>query len=111
MQLIFKLYKSIQNNVLKSDFWEGYTSSINDVKGILALRIGSDCDAKRFVKAKNIIHSIAMQMNDGYIFNNIIAAFTGALSKAEHYNVQPNGYKKPVTTRKVPFYDWLKERE
>lgn len=88
-----------------------YNSSINDVKGILALRIGSDCDAKRFVKAKNIIHSIAMQMNNGHTFDNIVATFTGALSKAEHYNVQSNGYKKPSTTRKVAFYDWLKERE
>lgn len=52
-----------------------------------------------------------MQMNNGHTFDNIVATFTGALSKAEHYNVQSSGYKKPATTRKVTFYDWLKERE
>lgn len=88
-----------------------YNSPINNIKVILVLRVGSNCDAKRFAKAKDIIHSIAMQMNEGYKFNNIVATFTGALNKAEHYNVQPNGYKRPTITRKVPFYDWIKERE
>lgn len=90
-----------------------YQNSIKSVQHVLALRIGSDCDAKRFSKAKDIIHSIAMQLSDGYVFKNIVSTFTAALEKAVQYEViapVPTD-KRTAQTPKVPFYNWLKERD
>ena len=90
-----------------------YHKSIKAVRHVLALRIGSDCDAKRFSKAKDIVHSIAMQLSEGYVFENIVATFSAALEKAVQYDVVapiPSD-KRPIETPKVPFYDWLKERD
>lgn len=89
-----------------------YQNSIKSVQHVLALRIGSDCDAKRFSKAKSIIHSIAMQIADGYVFDNIVATFTAALEKAVQYDViapVPSD-KRTAQTPKVSFYNWLKIR-
>lgn len=90
-----------------------YHKSIKAVRHVLALRIGSDCDCKRFSKAKDIIHSIAMQLADGYVFENIVATFSAALEKAVQYDlVAPiPSDKRPIETPKVPFYNWLKERD
>lgn len=85
-----------------------YDNAINSVKHVLALRIGSDCDMKRFNLAKDVVHSMAIRINDGYVFNNVVATFSAALKNALNYN------KTIVQTSKkapVPFYDWLKERE
>lgn len=90
-----------------------YQKSIKSVQHVLALRIGSDCDTKRFNKAKDIVHSIAMQIAEGYIFENIVAVFSAALEKAVQYDVvAPIPVdKRPVEAPKVPFYDWLRERD
>lgn len=90
-----------------------YQKSIKSVQHVLALRIGSDCDTKRFNKAKDIVHSIAIQIAEGYVFENVVATFSAALEKAVQYDVIapiPTD-KRPVETPKVPFYDWLRERE
>lgn len=90
-----------------------YQNSIKSVQHVLALRIGSDCDAKRFGKAKDVIHSIAMQLSDGYVFDNIVATFTAALEKAVQYDViapVPSD-KRTAQTPKVSFYNWLTIRE
>lgn len=89
-----------------------YDSSILRLKHILALRIGSDCDIKRFNVAKKVIHSIAMRINEGYEFNNLVATFTVALENAVNYknviNLESNvKYKAPA----VKFYNWLDNRE
>lgn len=89
-----------------------YDSSIQVLKHVLALRIGSDCDIKRFNIAKKVIHSIAMRINEGYEFNNLVSTFTAALENAVNYkhviysesNVK---YKAPAVT----FYNWLDKRD
>ncbi len=85
-----------------------YDSSIQRVKHVLALRIGSNCDVRRFTIAKQIIHSIAMQINEGYEFNNIVATFSAALNNALEYKkvIVEDSERLPVE-----FYNWLKERE
>lgn len=95
------------------DFLNGlaYPKPIDAVKHILALRIGSDCDIKRFIKAKNIVHSISMRILNGYKFENIPAAFTAALIKAETYEVPPIKENPTYSKRSVSFYNWLTERE
>lgn len=106
------------SNPFQIDFYDvlnsmPYQKVIKSVQHILALRIGSDCDAIRFRKAKDIVHSIAMQLADGYVFENIVATFSAALEKAVQYDVvAPVPIdKRPIETPKVPFYDWLRERE
>lgn len=88
-----------------------YPKPIDEVKHILALRIGSDCDMKKFVKAKDIVHSIAIRISEGYCFNNVIAAFTTALEKSKSYNIIKAQAKQTYPKRRVKFYNWLEERE
>lgn len=86
-----------------------YPDRVKSVRHVLALRTGSDCNDKRFLEAKDAIHSIAMQILEGIEIDNVVAAFTGLLNKRMSYNVpKPN---VPVNVRPVPFYDWLEERE
>lgn len=89
----------------------GYPKPIDEVKHILALRIGSDCDMKKFVKAKDIVHSIAIRISEGYRFNNVTATFTTALEKSKSYNVIMAQAKPTYPERQVKFYNWLEERE
>lgn len=88
-----------------------YDTSIKVATPVLALRIGSVCDSKRFDCAKRVIHSIAMQINDGYKFDNIVATFTAALDKAVEYKeIIAKERKQARKVAPVPFYDWLKIR-
>lgn len=89
----------------------GYPKPIDEVKHVLALRVGSDCDLKRFVKAKDLIHSMALRISEGYSFDNVTAAFTAALKKSESYSVILTPAKPMYLKRSVPFYNWLDERE
>lgn len=89
-----------------------YDSSILRIKHVLALRIGSDCDIKRFNVAKKVIHSIAMRINDGYEFNNLVATFTVALENAVNYkNIIDSESKIKYKKPKVTFYNWLDNRD
>ena len=88
-----------------------YDSSILRIKHVLALRIGSDCDATRFARAKKVIHSMAMRINEGYEINNIAATFTAALENAVNYKQTIVQASVAVSNTKVPFYNWLEERE
>jgi len=104
------------SNKLQIEFYDlldglAYPKYIDSVKHILALRIGSDCDLKRFIKAKNIVHSISMRILEGYQFNNIPATFTAALINSQSYEVPPVKIKPIYSKRTVPFYNWLNERE
>lgn len=86
--------------------------SIKKVRHLLALRIGSDCDDKRYVLAKDAILSIAMRINEGYKFDNIVATFTGALKNAVNYKKIIEQDSKPGRkSEKVPFYNWLEIRD
>ena len=86
-----------------------YPDKVKSLRHVLSLRIGSDCDDKRFFEAKNAIHSISMQILEGIQIDNVVAAFTGLLNKRMSYNVPKSNV--PVNVRPVPFYDWLEERE
>lgn len=104
------------SNSLQIEFYDlldglAYPKPIDDVKHVLALRIGSDCDMKRFIKAKNLVHSISMRILEGYEFNNIPATFTAALTKSNSYEVPPVKAKPKYPERPIAFYNWLNERE
>lgn len=104
------------SNSLQIEFYDlldglAYPKPIDNVKHVLALRIGSNCDMKRFIKAKNLVHSISMRILEGYEFNNIPATFTAALTKSESYEIPPVKAKPKYPERPVAFYNWLNERE
>lgn len=83
--------------------------AIDDLKAVLALRIGSDCDDKRFVAAKGLIMHMALRIKDGFIYDNIVAAFTAGLLNAESYE----SIKQPTPTVEVPAfarYNWLQRK-
>lgn len=87
-----------------------YDSSILRLKHVLALRIGSDADAKRFNIAKNVIQSIAIRINDGYEFENIVAVFTAGLKNAVNYKKVIQAESKPkYKVSRVTFYNWLED--
>lgn len=58
---------------------------IMENKAVLALRIGSDATPKTFVKAKRLIMHMALQIVDGYTYDNVVAAFTKGLYNAMQY--------------------------
>lgn len=67
-----------------------YPAQIIDNACTLALRLGSDCTKERYARAKDLIHSIAMQIANGEThFENVVATFTGALQKGENYRSVP----------------------
>lgn len=83
--------------------------AIDDLKAVLALRIGSDCDDKRFVAAKGLIMHMALRIKDGYAYGNIAAAFTAGLMQAENYQ----SIKQPTPAVEVPAfarYNWLQRK-
>lgn len=87
--------------------------SIEAVKSVLALRVGSNATRKTFTRAVNLIKEMSLRIYDGYQYENVVAAFTGGLKKAVTYNV-PQVVKadpKPSDSRKVTFYNWLEERD
>lgn len=78
-------------------------------KAVLALRIGSDATSKTFVKAKDLIVHMALRINEGYTYDNLVAAFTKGLYNAMRYkSVTP----ATVESREVPVFvrfDWLRK--
>lgn len=83
---------------------------LKGVKTLLALRMGSNSTVKEFVKAKNLVVEMANRINDGYEYENVVAAFTAGLSKAMQYDVPQKVEKEVQRGRKVPFYNWLTNR-
>jgi len=48
---------------------------------------------------------------EGTSFDNVVGAFTGAFNNAKaRPNHKSKSVEKPLGTKSVPFYDWLKER-
>ena len=77
-------------------------------KAVLALRIGSDATSKTFVKAKDLIVHMALRINEGYTYDNVVAAFTKGLYNAMQYKT----IKPQVVAKEVPIfalYNWLAE--
>ena len=83
---------------------------LQDVKTLLALRMGSNSTVKEFVKAKDLIIEMANRINDGYVYENVVAAFTAGLTKSLQYEVPQKIEKEVKSSRKVPFYNWLTNR-
>lgn len=87
-----------------------FPEQIMENKAILALRIGSDATSKTFVKAKDLIVHMALRINEGYTYDNVVAAFTKGLYKAMEYQSP----KKPVTkSAEVPAYfsyNWIEKK-
>ena len=75
-----------------------YPSQVTENAALLALRLGSNCSKERYARAKELIHSIAMQIVEGTeYFENVVATFTGALNKAENYRSVPKAAPKYAT--------------
>lgn len=78
-------------------------------KAVLALRIGSEATSKTFVKAKGLIVHMALRINEGYTYDNVVAAFTKGLYNAIQYkSVKPVTIESKEVSAFVRF-DWLRK--
>ena len=103
------------------DFLNGFPlpNSMEEVKSVLALRVGSNATAKTYSKATNLIMTMTKRIKEeGYQFENVVAAFTRGLEKAMKYVIperkKPQGYnwlEEQEQPKKGHFYNWLEERE
>lgn len=79
---------------------------------IIALRVGTNATLNDFVRAKSVLLNMSVATVDGTTFTNVVGAFTSAYNNA---SIRPKLVDKPAsveqkTERRVPFYNWLKER-
>ena len=87
-----------------------YPSQVIDNAALLSLRLGSNCSKERYTRAKELIHSIAMQIVEGTeYFENVVATFTGALNKAENYRNVPKAPEKYATGDRTKEQNLAKE--
>lgn len=84
---------------------------IESVKGLLALRMGSDATPKTFMKAKALLIEMAKRVNKGVRYDHVVAEFTAGLAKAMQYDVPKPIHQPKTLAPKVPFYNWLEIRE
>lgn len=109
-------YAANSHQIALYDFLTNFPlpKSMDEIKGLIALRIGSDATIKTFIKAKNLIVEMAQRIQDGYQYENIVAAFTTGLAKAMQYDVPIEFIEEKTQDKKVSsvkFYDWLNIRE
>ncbi|WP_150285104.1 hypothetical protein [Rummeliibacillus sp. TYF-LIM-RU47] len=76
---------------------------IRDNMALLALRLGADATTKTLKKANSLIMHMALRLRDGYVYNNVVAAFSEGLRKAMLYDEKPYGNQPPV------LYNWLRQ--
>lgn len=79
---------------------------------VIAMRVNSDATITDFVRAKSVLLNMSVAMAEGTTFDNVVGAFTSAYNNASN---RPKLADKPAivepkTERKIPFYNWLKER-
>ncbi|MFJ7665307.1 hypothetical protein ACIQXW_23395 [Lysinibacillus sp. NPDC097162] len=79
---------------------------------VIALRIGSDATITDFIRAKSVLLNMSVASAGGTAFDNVVGAFTSAYNSASN---RPKAVDKPAIVeakneRKIPFYNWLKER-
>lgn len=79
---------------------------------VIALRVGSDASITDFVRAKSVLLNMSVSAVEGTTFDNVVGAFTSAYNNALN---RPKSAVKPAivepkSERKIPFYNWLKER-
>lgn len=88
------------------------SSEIKAKAHVIALRVGSDATITDFVRAKSVLLNMSVAAAKGTSFDNVVGAFTSAYNNA---SIRPKLADKPAvvepkTERKIPFYNWLKER-
>lgn len=91
-----------------------FPQAIKDKAGILALRMGMDCDEKRRAKAWCLLNNIASNMVNGVEIRNVVAVFSEGIDKPlDRYIVKKAEMVAPPKPKlKIPvFYNWLEERE
>ncbi|RPJ93996.1 hypothetical protein CW357_17750, partial [Rummeliibacillus sp. TYF005] len=102
------IYKAIQQDI-EEDVLKNNNREYVEKFAVLALRIGSDATSKTFVKAKGLIVHMALRINEGYTYDNMVAAFTKGLYNAMQYkSVKP----ATVESKEVPAFvrfDWLRK--
>lgn len=114
-------YTANMNQLLLFDSIMDYPfpQEIKDKAGILALRVGMDCDVRRRIHAFQLLGKIASNMIDGVEIHNVVAVFTEGLDKPldRYKDVKEKKVlevKKKLKARRVnpvPFYNWLVERK
>ena len=87
-----------------------FPEKIMENKAVLALRIGSDATGKTFDKAKHLIMHMALQIKEGYTYDNVVAAFTKGLYNAMQYKsiklVTVKSKEVPIFVR----FNWLTKK-
>lgn len=105
------LYNFIQGPLITSE-------QIKQSALVLGLRMGNNSTASTLVLARQAVISIdSFLRNSGEIKHTVPALFSMILHKrmelseyAKLYNIEPIS-PAPKTTKKIPFYNWLVERE
>lgn len=87
-----------------------FPKAIKDVAGILALRVGMDCEPKKVIKAMQLLNKIAVNMMDGVAIRNVAAVFSEGMTSNKPLFTERVEVIEPQRTNKVPFYNWLEER-
>lgn len=88
------------------------SSEIKAKAHVIALRVGSDATIVDFVQAKLVLINMSVAAAEGTSFDNVVGAFTSAYNNALNRPKLPDkpAIVEPKTERKIPFYNWLKER-
>lgn len=82
-----------------------FPTAIKDAAGVLALRIGMDCDEKKVLKGMQLLNKIAINMVDGVEIRNVAAVFSEGINKPIQNTDDEE--KQPQELKKVQFYNWL----
>lgn len=114
-----KIYASNPFQQLVFEFIQSmpFPQIIKDHAYKLALSVGSDATAKDFVIAKDVITQLVIRLENGYVVKTSIravfeAAYLDARKNRDNTIVfNDQDVKKTPPTRKIPFYNWLQERE
>ncbi|MGE7843950.1 hypothetical protein ACQKNX_24590 [Lysinibacillus sp. NPDC093712] len=79
---------------------------------VIALRVGSNATITDFVRAKSVLLNMSVAMTEGTAFDNVVGAFTSAYINASNRPkvADKSAIVEAKTERKMPFYNWLKER-
>lgn len=87
------------------------SQEIKEQAHIISLRVGYDATIKDFVLAKSTLLNMSVSAAEGTTFTNIVAAFSKAYKNAKDRSIKQCTIKNDTPKeRKIPFYNWLKER-
>lgn len=86
-----------------------FPQEIKDAAGVLSLRVGMDCDAKRMLKALKLLNKMSINMVDGVEIRHIAAVFSTEMQKRDSEKLEVPA-EKPEKRKPVAFYNWLTDR-